>query len=225
MFPYFDLSLTLVICVALIILVLVLVSFVLNARRASALEDRLDLLEKNLAKSTEEKEQLLRNAEESEKKRQILERTCAYLSDQAQQCVDRFAGIEAKSNDFSTKFEEINGILQKITKELDDFKTSKASIDASGADAESEHSALNNAKKLLKQGFDENEVSLQTGLPAGEVDMISRMLAPYPEHEKTADTALSQSSAVLSREPVRHKTASLRARSAYGMNSSLRRQR
>ncbi len=225
MFPYFDLSLTLIICVALIILVLVLVSFVLNFRRISVLEDRLDLVAKNLTKCSEEKEQLSRNVEESEKKSQIMERTCAYLSDQAQQCTDRLKSLESKSHESSSKFDEINELLKKITKEFDDFKSSKDPKSESVSDTGSERAALNNAKKLLRQGLDENEVSLQTGLPAGEVDMISRMLAPYPEDKKTADTSFQQSSAVLAKEPERHKMASLRARSAYGMSSSLRRHR
>lgn len=234
MHSYIDVSMVLIFSCVIALLVLILVSFILSVRRARAVEKRLDTLEARLSEISELSEKAAQAQSGYETRIKVLERTSQYFTDHAQHSEDVQKAYDVSVNSLKAQVKALDKNIKELREDLEKTKESceKVQVKPSAADEQAgrkdnvihQHAPLTSeqsAREMLRQGLDEQEVVLRTGLPAGEVDMISKMLQPDLNDTALPDNSLKNARAARTSESRPHMVASLKARNAYGM--SLRR--
>ncbi len=243
MHSYIDVSMVLIFSCVIALLALILISFILSARRAKDHEKRLDELEKKLSNLAELVEKIGESSGGADTRIKVLERSSQYFADHAQHFIDVQKAYDVSINSLKVETASLGKDLKELKKELLKQQQERAQAKSESqerienlakrerelapgeqisANQNKPKSSEQSARELLKQGLDEQEVISRTGLPAGEVDMISKMLQPNLDDTPELRPSLKKQSRDESKESAKpHMVASLKARNAYGM--SLRR--
>lgn len=233
MHSYIDVSMVLILSCVVALLILILISFILSVRRAQALEKRLDSIEAQLSKLSEKAEKAEQAHTECETRIKVLERSSQYFTDHAQHSQDVQKAYDVSINSLNVQVSALDKNLKELQDDLNEIRKKYEKVLTKTADDEllnkknavihrnTSLTSEQSAREMLRQGVDEQEVVSRTGLPAGEVDMISKMLQPNLNDSAGFDNSLKKVRGDQSAESRPHMVASLKARNAYGM--SLRR--
>ncbi len=233
MHSYIDVSMVMIFSSVLALLILILISFIISSRSVKALEKRLDKVDAQLSELSNLIEKANEGQSSFDSRIKVLERSLQYFTDHAQHSIDVQKAYDVSINSLNAQFnalnKEVNELKQQLKKKQQPPVQGKSINDGEYVKAENITPVQNNlqsseqsARELLRQGIDEKEVVSRTGLPAGEVDMISKMLQPALNDTRSTDTDFRKVRAEVTLESAKpHMVASLKARNAYGM--SLRR--
>ena len=224
MLSFVDLLLISLASGGVFLLLLILVSFVLSARRTSALESTIEDLNSKITIQNATIDQLTAELSNLNSKLSNTQKTVSYLAKNQDDIIDSYEALKKKLSRLDNKQEEQQKLIVQNTPESQ---------------------AIKQATALIRKGMTQEEVARRTNLNPTELEMLFAVTKKEMLKEKkeaaaaaaaTASTAAKEQVKEAAAEPVQiqvqedmsftqplpsaHKVAGRKARNAYGMGSS-----
>ena len=222
MLSFVDLLLISLASGGVFLLLLILVSFVLSARRTSALESTIEDLNSKITIQNATIDQLTAELSNLNSKLSNTQKTVSYLAKNQDDIIDSYEALKKKLSRLDNKQEEQQKLIVQNTPESQ---------------------AIKQATALIRKGMTQEEVARRTNLNPTELEMLFAVTKKEMLKEKkeataaaAAATAAKEQVKEAAAEPVQiqvqedmsftqplpsaHKVAGRKARNAYGMGSS-----